>query len=330
MASCLNIHADYACRHAGACCEQDWHVPVEVGLVQLVEARGLGPLEGPRFVSTAGAAGPVTALGRHRDGACVFFDRDGGRLCAIHSAAGGDTLPSACRHFPRIVLNDDRGTFIGISHFCPTAALLLLDPRSAAVVEAPPSLNLRDLEGFEARSVLPPLLRPGLLTDLDGYGAWESAAIETLARRDVTHEQALGIIAGATGRARGWRPGAGALCSWIQESFDVHANAPADPFVPGLQKQRAAALEPMSGTRFPSYAADGEQVWADGRAVLAPFERAIANYLAARLFANHTAYEAEGLLTIVEWLRTSLAVLQREAARIAGNRPAFTPADFVV
>lgn len=143
------------------------------------------------------------------------------------------------------------------------------------------------------------------------------------------HEQALGIIAAATARVRQWRPGPTALRTWIRESFDLHANAPADPFGQGLQKHRAAALEPMAGTRFPSYAADDERAWVAGRAALASFERPVANYLAARLFANHAAYEGEGLLTIVEWLRTCLAVLHREAARRLEGREAFTPADFV-
>jgi hypothetical protein len=304
----------------------DWHIPVEAELVRLVETRGIGSAARPRFLSTAGG---TTVVGRHPDGACVFFDRGGDRLCAIHVVAGADAMPDPCRHFPRLVLHDDRGTFIALSHFCPTAAWMLLDPRSAEVVEAPPSLHLRDLKGFEARSVLPPLLKPGLLTDLHGYGAWESAALATLARRDVTHERALGIITGATKRARGWCPNAGALNAWILESFDLHAGAPLEPFEPGLQKRRAGVLQSMSGTRFPSYSTDDEEAWAAGRTVLAPFDRAVANYLAAHLFANRAAYEGEGLLTIVEWLRTCLAVLQREAARLVDGQRTFGPDEFV-
>ena len=54
------------------------------------------------------------------------------------------------------------------------------------------------LEGLDARDALPPLLRPGMLTDLDGYDAWEQRAIGVLARGDLTAEQALARIERAT------------------------------------------------------------------------------------------------------------------------------------
>jgi hypothetical protein len=40
VAFCLDIHARYQCRHAGACCE-NWSVPVEPSIVDLVNARQL-------------------------------------------------------------------------------------------------------------------------------------------------------------------------------------------------------------------------------------------------------------------------------------------------
>src|SRR5262245_24345987 len=33
----LSIHADYRCRHSGACCTSDWDVPVEVPLFRSLE-----------------------------------------------------------------------------------------------------------------------------------------------------------------------------------------------------------------------------------------------------------------------------------------------------
>ena len=39
------------------------------------------------------------------------------------------------------------------------------------------------------------------------------------------------------------------------------------------------------------------------------FDRAMKNYLAARLFGNWVAYQGEGLRSIVEWVRTCAAVV---------------------
>ena len=50
------------------------------------------------------------------------------------------------------------------------------------------------LEGLDAREALPPLLRPGMLTDLEGYDAWERAAIALLARNDLTAGSALAML----------------------------------------------------------------------------------------------------------------------------------------
>ena len=41
----LSIHADYRCRHSGACCTADWDVPVELPLYKtLGEALSAGRL----------------------------------------------------------------------------------------------------------------------------------------------------------------------------------------------------------------------------------------------------------------------------------------------
>ena len=53
-------------------------------------------------------------------------NRQRGNLCAIQRQMGHDQLPSACRHFPRVVVLDPRGTFITLSHVCPTAARMLI------------------------------------------------------------------------------------------------------------------------------------------------------------------------------------------------------------
>src|ERR1051325_9650810 len=109
MAWCLSFHAAYRCRHAGACCRAEWEIPFEDGSV----------------------------AARTIDGSCTFFDRTT-NLCAIHHTCGHDALPLTCQMFPRRVLHDVRGTFISLSHVCPTAAALLFDEDGhAAIVDAP-------------------------------------------------------------------------------------------------------------------------------------------------------------------------------------------------
>src|SRR5690349_1266319 len=128
MAWCLNVHASYRCRHAGACCRATWTIPFEDG----------------------------TIAAREAGGACSFLDGTN-RLCSIHRTHGLHALPVTCRMFPRIVLHDTRGTFISLSHFCPTAAQLLFDwSGEVAIVEAPRTLSdIGELEGLDARREWP-------------------------------------------------------------------------------------------------------------------------------------------------------------------------------
>ena len=134
---------------------------------------------------------------------CLFYEPRASGSCAIHREAGEDALPSACRHFPREVLIDPRGTFVSLSHYCPTAAVLLTTPDALEIVEARPPLRIGGpIDALDASDALPPLLRPGLLSDLDGYAAWEGAGLAILARRDLTATAALDRIEAMTDRVR--------------------------------------------------------------------------------------------------------------------------------
>src|SRR6516165_2162888 len=121
MAWCLDFHAPYRCRHSGACCKTGWSIPFEDG----------------------------TVAARDVDGSCTFLDGSS-HLCAIHRAGGVNALPVTCRMFPRVVLHDARGTFVSLSHVCPTAARLLFDTTGeSAIVEAPPALvDIGELDGL--------------------------------------------------------------------------------------------------------------------------------------------------------------------------------------
>ncbi len=273
---CLSLHADYLCRHSGACCTAGWDIPVDSPLIPVVRDRVIldEPVRTPLVPNRDGDGWTVT---RRADGACAFFEPQRGRLCAIHRQAGPEYLPSACRHFPRVVLRDPRGTFVTLSHFCPTAAATLLAPPPLRIVEAPPSIALNGaLEGLDASSVLPPLLRPGMLMDYDGLTAWERAGIAVLDSDDLDADAALEVIAAATAAVTQWLPGHGSLAESVDRAFSGALNA----------------TERREGS---------------SRA-----DRPLRAYLAAHLFASWAAYQRGGLQATVDDLRIALATLRSE------------------
>jgi hypothetical protein len=212
-----------------------------------------------------------------RGGCCTFLE-EGTRLCEIHRVGGHASLPLTCRMFPRIVLHDPRGTFVSLSHFCPTAAAMLFVPAApATVVEAPQTLtDVGVLDGLDARDAWPPLLRPGMLADLDSYDAWERLGIEILTRDGVAPRDSLVALDTATTRIARWSPGTTPL------RYEVH-----DAF---------ARLAPPA-------------------AVLRPRDLAVKRWLAARLFGSWIAYQAEGLRTLVRYLHACFDTFLIELAR---------------
>ena len=312
MALSLHIHAGYRCRRAGACCE-NWAVPAEPRVVAMVEARQLRRkgYTGTLFLSN-GAGDDSVTVARDARNDCVFFDRDAGRLCVIHRDAGVDALPAACRHFPRKVLHDARGTLISLSHFCPTAAALLVTPGRLDVVNVGPPLQLPSpFEGLDATDALPPLVRPGLLSDIAGYRAWEETGVATLARTDLTWQEALDLIAAATEVVRRWPSRSIALAELVHAAFQ--GASVRDGVDEGAQTRAIETVTTLAGERAADIASiDGfEDRWrrhvGDSATAL---DRPMKNYLAARLFANWIAYQGRGLRTIVEWLRTCAAVVR--------------------
>lgn len=224
------------------------------------------------------------------EGRCVFHvhdGTDGGRLCAIQRVGGPSLLPSACRHFPRVVVRDPRGASVTLSHFCPTAAALLFDGQPLAIVDAPPSIALEGIDpadgtdrlvGLDATGVLPPLLAPSLLTDWDGYTAWEEEAVALFAIGDAAPERAVDSLSQATALVAQWRPGDESLASAVRRAFET--------------TRRAANL---SGATWNG------------------FEHAVKGFLAAHAFASWAAYEPHGLRSVVDAVRLALATLARHA-----------------
>jgi len=328
---CLRLHAGYRCRHAGACCRAGWSIPVEAPAYEQLQVH-FGAAAMRLFAAgNPPPDGAAAVLATTSDGSCVFFEPARGNLCAIHRELGPASLPSACRHFPRVVLSDGRGTRISLSHFCPTAAgLLTCDSAGFDIVEAPESLTLGgSAEGLDARQVLPPLLRPGMLTDLEGYDAWERRALAMFARADLSAGRALADIAGATRTVQAWQPGTASLRETVEREFDVASAAKPDEdldaddagSVAVLSRVERALRSIPSGLPQPRLCETFGEDWPRIAVWWPEVQPVVRAYLAARLFGNWVAYYGQGLHVVVEYLQVALAVVKMEAVKHAAKTP---------
>lgn len=298
-------------------------MPAEREVVELVRARGLTPdsVSSPLFLSATHQDGRQTwTVGRTDRGDCVFFAQNSGRLCVIHRELGEEALPSACRHFPRRVLHDARGTLISLSHFCPTAAATLQSANTLSIVEATvPLLLTSPMEGLDAREALPPLVRPGLLCDLAGYDTWERMGIAVFADPDVGYQRCLSELAAATELVRDWTPGVHTITDQVVAAFRRAQQSSRVRELPDrpLIDRVAGLTTTLTGGDFVAIS-DFETEWQ--RRIGTPgiwFDRGMKHYLAARLFGNWIAYQGRGLRSIVEWLRTCAAVVRHFGLRQA-------------
>jgi Fe-S-cluster containining protein len=324
MISCLAQHAGYRCRHSGACCTSGWPIHVEadrVGPIEEALARGqVRSAERQPLVAEAGlppGAGAVlrtTALGH-----CAFYDA-GGRRCRVHAALGHDRLPVACQHFPRRCLIERDATFVSLSHYCPTVARMAFDDADRrGAVTAPSSLvgHLR-LEGLDAREALPPLLRPGLLTDLAGYRRWEAAVVSAL--EDDAPERALGRVRAFTADLMAWQPRRGRFADAVTGAVERHRSvavewdgaARFDRWVEDRERARASSPGEMRPPRLDESLARADESWV--RPGWSAFSRPVGRFVAAHAFGNWHAYFGTSLLTVVRALEAALAVVRVEAA----------------
>jgi hypothetical protein len=276
------------------------------------------------FVDVPGAPEETPVLaGVRADGACAFYERDSG-LCAIHRQAGSAMLPVACRQFPRVSLLDGRGLFVNVSHYCPTAAALLFrDERPLQIVQSPAAFSANfDYDPLDARDAIPPLLRPGVMLDLETFGNWERQAIAALARDDWSVEEALGHVAAFTERLRAWNPGGTSLREYFDETvaaseppFDEVGRATRELSAAGVSLVNAvldcvpAPLRPV----IPLDRASAASVsWVQPE--WSAFARPVRRYLASKVFGSWLAYEGHGLRTIVVGAAAALALLELHAA----------------
>lgn len=327
----LSIHADYKCKHSGACCSAGWDVPVEAPVYRsLQEALAAGRLKTspeagsrhpfivePDLPNDAGALFEVTDEGR-----CVFFDRRD-HLCIVHRDLGESALAATCRHFPRLAVIDRRGTSITLSHFCPTAASMLFrDDVPLQVVEAPPAFPPSDYDGLLVdEEAYPPLLTPTLLMDLDGYSAWERHMVAAFADADRPPESCLATLmrdARVLGR---WQPGGASLTAAVSAlpRDVVSAAGPATLEISLARHAEVVAAMPED-LRPESDEGDLEQAYQEHvHQAWARFGAPLNRYLAAKAFASWSAYQGRGVATIVRGLEAALAVVQVESSRECRN-----------
>lgn len=316
----LNVHASYACRHSGACCTAGWNIPVEPEKRALLGVEWLTPSS---------------------DGECPQLDRSAHR-CRVHRDHGEAALPESCRHFPRRSLIDPRGTFVSLSHFCPTAASLLVETSGPlSIVEGPPAFPQdRTYDGLDARrGEWPPLLRPDVLFDYESFSLWEHFLVVALGSPSGDVSSTLMDIASAAERLRAWTPEHGPLSAWTVASLaspDKGANARqqsagGNPMDNSLAQRYRALLQhdafvsvcatvPSGLTRptLPDHLDDVDASWVaphwDEQAAL------VLRFLAAKAFGSWTPYQSRGIRTHVAELFACAGVLRVECARICASQ----------
>lgn len=323
----LSFHADYRCQHSGVCCHSDWDVPVELNvyrtLDEVIRSGALKPAAPPAEDDSPLITGDdlpedaAAMLARTHDGACVFFHRDT-RLCVVHRDHGEEMLPATCRHFPRLAVHDARGTFMSLTHYCPTAAGMLFRNVPVEIVESPPAFPPADYEGLEVEpDAWPPLLHPRMLMDLSGYGAWERHMVARCANLDASPESVLATLERDARELRRFVANGESLAAPIAALPRDVVAAPPHADLSASLADRAGVVAAMPDDLKPAADEAGlerayaEQVaprWSDWHA---PLNR----YLAAKAFANWTAYQGRGILAIVRGLEVALALVRVEAAR---------------
>jgi hypothetical protein len=254
-------------------------------------------------------------LNTRQDGACLFFDAAGGRKCHVHRDLGEHMLPSACRHFPRVTLKDARGTWITLSHFCPTAARLLFTTGALRVVRAPDRLSLSGaVEGLDATAALPPLLRPGMLMDLDGLSAWEEGAVEILDSGGGDVDAALAALREACRRIRAWSPGGESLRVCVTRTMRTLRFPPATADARADARRHGMALASVPSELLATVREESGGT-ADITGILREFDAVIRRYVASKLFAGWWGYLGLDLMGVVETLYVHRAVLRKKIAQ---------------
>lgn len=183
----LGLHADYGCGRSGVCCSSKWNISVEAPAYERIskafddgrlttEHSGGRPLEAI-FKTKVSHLGDRLRIIDSSSGSCAFHS---GSSCRVHDTLGAEVLPDICRVFPRVVVQQPRGTFISLSHFCPTAAEMLFrqdiehDVAMRPMSKPPAFPATAKLSGLDARTHIPPLVAPNLPMSWTLFEVWEN------------------------------------------------------------------------------------------------------------------------------------------------------------
>jgi hypothetical protein len=335
------------------CCTSDWDIPVELPLYRSLDAAletgRLNPSarssEGDPFFITEPDLpdGAAAMVARTPTGHCVFYHRGSG-LCVIQRDVNEAHLPSACRHFPRIAVRDLRGTFISLTHYCPTAAAMLFGPDGPIeIVESPPAFPSGDYEGLRVdKEAWPPLLHPNMLMDLDGYTAWERHMVARCNASTLSPEQVISTLRRDARVLRTFTPASGPLTAAVASLPEDVVSESAHLTLDASLVLHAEVLSAVPEDVRPEPDEEGlPEAFELGVAPeWAVWHAPLRRYLAAKAFANWTAYQGRGVLTIVQGLEAALAFVRVEAARECRNagrvldadllKQAFRATDFVL
>ena len=169
----------------------------------------------------------------------------------------------------------------------------------------------------------------GLLTDLEGYDAWERAALALLARDDLTAGGALAILEPCDARrailaARSRQP----ACKRSSESSRLRPSQNRTRIWTRQTRRRARvrlALSSVPSGCVPSRSRTGSRRGTAAQPAGDDVDETVRGYLAARLFGNWIAYSGQGLHAIVEYLHVALAVMKMEAVRHHAQESASSP-----
>lgn len=252
----LSFQAAYACRHSGACCRAGWIEPDPAGR-------------------------------------CRFHDAHPSGGCTIQRDSGHAAIPHACQQFPRVATLSPLGASVTLSAFCPTAASLLFETGDFSIVE---TADRAGLEGLDARDVLPPLLRPGMLMDWPAVARWEELAIAALSRHRGNPGAAMRLIEGASRDVCvSWHPDHGPLSDALTLAFGAAGpNEPMEPMEP------TEPMEPMGP---------------------------VARFLATHAFACWSMYDGRGIRGALDWLLKARTALHEERRACPDLKEAFRRAD---
>jgi Fe-S-cluster containining protein len=322
----LAFHADYRCHNSGACCTASWDVPVELPIYKsLSEAVSTGTLRAadtaagvyPFIVESDLPEGAAAILERDEDGRCVFYAGTSKR-CIVHRDLGEAALPATCRHFPRVSVQDARGTFVSLSHFCPTAASMLFRDVPVEIVAKPPAFPAADYDGLVVTADdLPPMLTPRMLMDLDGYTAWERHMVSRFAHVDRPPGSVIATLWRDAQLLMEWKPGTISIAAAVAQLPREYVDLQEEVGLSGSLRRHAEVMAAVPDDLKPS--ADEDGLDAAMHAYVQPawvaYHAPINRYLAAKAFASWTAYQGRGIRTIVRGIEAALALVRVEASR---------------